>query len=50
MNEKSDNLLIELEQFPDFLKPLPTMVENIEKFLPSWMALPVISAAIGANV
>ncbi|RKO93119.1 P-loop containing nucleoside triphosphate hydrolase protein [Blyttiomyces helicus] len=48
LNEKSDVLLLDLEQSPDFAKPSPRGVDTIEKFVPAWMSLPQISAVVAA--
>ncbi|KAJ3022959.1 Myosin type-2 heavy chain 1 [Thoreauomyces humboldtii] len=46
LNEKSDILLLDLEQAPDFAKPPPKAVDVIERFVPAWMSLPNISAVV----
>ncbi|KAI8803826.1 P-loop containing nucleoside triphosphate hydrolase protein [Cladochytrium replicatum] len=46
LNEKSDVLLLDLDQGPDFSKPNPRTVDQVEKFVPAWMNLPNISAAV----
>ncbi|KAJ3119550.1 Myosin type-2 heavy chain 1 [Nowakowskiella sp. JEL0407] len=43
LNEKSDVLLLDLEQAPDFVKPNPRTVDQVEKFVPAWISLPLIS-------
>ncbi|KAI8848017.1 P-loop containing nucleoside triphosphate hydrolase protein [Chytridium lagenaria] len=48
LNEKSDVLLLDLEQSPDFTKPMTRAVE-IEKFIPAWISLPHISAIVTAS-
>ncbi|KAJ3221486.1 Myosin type-2 heavy chain 1 [Clydaea vesicula] len=48
LNEKSDNLLLDLEQYPDFIKPNPRTVEAIDKFIPSWIDLDKISAVVAS--
>ncbi|KAJ3045218.1 Myosin type-2 heavy chain 1 [Rhizophlyctis rosea] len=48
LNEKSDVLLLDLEQAPDFAKPNPHTVDQIERFVPAWMSLPHISAVVAA--
>ncbi|KAJ3117374.1 Myosin type-2 heavy chain 1 [Phlyctochytrium bullatum] len=48
LNEKSDVLLLDLEQSPDFTKPMTRAVE-IEKFIPAWISLPHISAIVSAS-
>ncbi|TPX57088.1 hypothetical protein SpCBS45565_g08273 [Spizellomyces sp. 'palustris'] len=49
LNEKSDVLLLDLEQSPDFAKPSPRVVETIERFVPAWMSLPNVAVVVGAN-
>ncbi|KAJ3167106.1 Myosin type-2 heavy chain 1 [Geranomyces variabilis] len=49
MNEKSDILLLDLEQAPDFAKPASKSVDVIERFVPAWMSLPNISAVVSGN-
>ncbi|KAJ3289168.1 Myosin type-2 heavy chain 1 [Borealophlyctis nickersoniae] len=46
LNEKSDVLLLDLEQAPDFAKPNPHTVDQIERFVPAWMSLPHIQAVV----
>ncbi|KAJ3218341.1 Myosin type-2 heavy chain 1 [Dinochytrium kinnereticum] len=48
LNEKSDVLLLDLEQSPDFTKPMTRAVE-IEKFIPAWISLPHMSAIVSAS-
>ncbi|KAI9093478.1 P-loop containing nucleoside triphosphate hydrolase protein [Phlyctochytrium arcticum] len=49
LNEKSDVLLLDLEQSPDFAKPSAKMIENIERFVPAWMSLPNVSTVVGST-
>ncbi|KAJ3327689.1 Myosin type-2 heavy chain 1 [Blyttiomyces sp. JEL0837] len=49
LNEKSDVLLLDLEQSPDFAKPNIRPVDNIDKFIPAWISLPHISAIVSAS-
>ncbi|TPX56763.1 hypothetical protein PhCBS80983_g04287 [Powellomyces hirtus] len=49
LNEKSDILLLDLEQAPDFAKPPSKPVDVIERFVPAWMSLPNISAVVAGN-
>ncbi|KAI9312548.1 P-loop containing nucleoside triphosphate hydrolase protein [Zopfochytrium polystomum] len=49
LNEKSDVLLLDLDQSPDFAKPNIRPVEQVEKFIPAWISLPQISAVVSAN-
>ncbi|KAJ3105937.1 Myosin type-2 heavy chain 1 [Phlyctochytrium planicorne] len=48
LNEKSDVLLLDLEQSPDFTKPMTRAVE-VEKFIPAWISLPHLSAVVSAS-
>ena len=49
MNEKSDILLLDLEQSPDFNKPAIKTIPTIEKFVPAWMTLPNVSAVVAGG-
>ncbi|KAL2918342.1 hypothetical protein HK105_202269 [Polyrhizophydium stewartii] len=50
VNEKSDVLLLDLEQGPEFSKPNARTVKQIEKFIPAWINLPYIQAVISASL
>jgi hypothetical protein len=49
LNEKQDALLLDLEQGPNFTKPMARSVKQIEKFIPAWINLPHIQAVISAS-
>ncbi|KAJ1536848.1 Myosin type-2 heavy chain 1 [Nowakowskiella sp. JEL0078] len=49
LNEKSDVLLLDLEQAPDFVKPNARTVDQVEKFVPAWMSLPNIAQAVAGT-
>ncbi|KAI9357068.1 P-loop containing nucleoside triphosphate hydrolase protein [Zopfochytrium polystomum] len=49
LNEKSDVLLLDLDQSPDFAKPNIRPVEQVEKFIPAWISLPHIAAIVSAT-
>ncbi|RKO98816.1 hypothetical protein CXG81DRAFT_15404 [Caulochytrium protostelioides] len=46
LNEKSDSLLLDLEQAPDFTKPPVHAVHHLDKFIPSWTSLPHLTSLI----
>ncbi|KAI8826621.1 P-loop containing nucleoside triphosphate hydrolase protein [Fimicolochytrium jonesii] len=48
LNEKSDILLLDLEQAPDFVKPASKPVDTIERFVPTWMSLPNITTVVSS--
>ncbi|KAH6582355.1 hypothetical protein BASA60_001960 [Batrachochytrium salamandrivorans] len=50
VNEKLDVLLLDLDQGPDFNKPSPRTVKQIEKFIPAWINLPYIQAVLSASL
>jgi myosin-5 len=50
VNEKSDILLVDMDETPDFNKPIIHMVENMDKFIPAWLNLPHVEAIIGEPV
>ncbi|KAI8921479.1 P-loop containing nucleoside triphosphate hydrolase protein [Entophlyctis helioformis] len=50
VNEKSDVLLLDLDQGPEFSKPNPRTIKQIEKFIPAWISLPYIQAVISASL
>lgn len=50
LNEKSDDLLLDIEQGPDFAKPITRPVEQIERFIPAWISLPNIAALVSSAV
>ncbi|KAJ3196251.1 Myosin type-2 heavy chain 1 [Irineochytrium annulatum] len=47
LNEKSDVLLLDLEQSPDFAKPNNRVVD-IERFIPAWINLPNVANIISS--
>ncbi|KAJ1548826.1 Myosin type-2 heavy chain 1 [Cladochytrium tenue] len=49
LNEKSDVLLLDLDQSPDFAKPNIRPAEAVDKFIPAWISLPHISAIVSAS-
>lgn len=42
-NESSDNLLLDLDSAPDFVKPSFKLVANIDRFIPNHVNLPQVS-------
>ncbi|KAI8905199.1 P-loop containing nucleoside triphosphate hydrolase protein [Gorgonomyces haynaldii] len=49
-NEKTDILLLDLDAEPEFAKPNPRNVKNIERFIPNWISLPYIQAVLSAGL
>ncbi|EGF77626.1 hypothetical protein BATDEDRAFT_13697 [Batrachochytrium dendrobatidis JAM81] len=50
VNEKSDVLLLDMEQGPEFNKPNPRTIKQVEKFIPAWINLPYIQAVLSASL
>jgi myosin-5 len=48
--EKSENLLLDLDAAPDFIKPSPRNIKRIEQFIPNWLSLPYIQAVLSASL
>ncbi|TPX48852.1 hypothetical protein SeLEV6574_g01800 [Synchytrium endobioticum] len=52
LNEKSDILLLDMDQGPDFAKPQPRPLDHVDRFIPAWINLPHTQAMLlnGATV
>lgn len=50
MKETPDELLIDLEYAPELKTPIPRNVEQIHRFIPTWIELPFIQAVISSNL
>ena len=40
-SDKTEPLLLDLETSTDFVHPEPRQVKHIERFIPTWISLPV---------
>ncbi|TPX34536.1 hypothetical protein SmJEL517_g02892 [Synchytrium microbalum] len=49
LNEKSDILLLDLDQAPDFGKPNPRTLDHVDRFIPPWISLPHLQAMLSGG-
>ena len=50
LNEKSDNLTLDLDVGPDVITPNLHSLAEIEPFIPTWISLPYLQAILSATV
>ncbi len=50
MNEKSENLTLDLDVGPDVIKPHLHPLKEIDTFIPTWISLPYLQAILSSTV
>lgn len=50
MNEKSENLTLDLDVGPDTVRPHLLTLKEIDTFIPTWISLPYLQAILSSTV